>query len=59
MPALTGLWLIEELCKKGGLIKNSSKSKVLPLKNGYNQIKSEFLMRTHPRANGFRAKIVG
>jgi hypothetical protein len=30
----------------GCLIKNSSESKVLPLK--YNQMKTEFLMLTHP-----------
>ena len=30
------------------LIKNSIKSKVLPPKSGYNQMKTEFLMRTHP-----------
>ena len=52
-------WLPRENEKKGDcLTKNSVKSRQKQRKNGKNYRFGEFLVRTDPGANGFRAEIV-
>ena len=48
----------ERVKKRGCLTKNSVKSRQKQRKNGKNYRFGEFLVRTDPGANGFRAEIV-